>query len=175
MGSEMCIRDSPHGRHRSLIEQERTRRTLGIWHAMHVDAERTAAQTAGLCCLVRLLKGTDRHKEHGADSRTGHNMQKPHGLGNTHARQPSPHAGSLPSVSPVNPRVGFSMRLPASTAPLLTVLYFYFFCSFPGFAKSFGARCRAEIANSSPRALASWLPSKPIWALFWPRRWPCVS
>ena len=108
----------PPGRHRSLIEQERTRWTLGIWHAMHVDAERTAAQTAGLCCLVRLLRGTDRHKERGADNRTGRNKQKPHGLGNTQARQPSPYAGSLPSVSPVNPRVGFSLRLRASPAPL---------------------------------------------------------
>ena len=80
--------------------------------------EDPAAQTAGLCCLVRMLKGTDRHKEHGADSRTGHNMQKPHGLGNAQARQSSPHAGSLPSVSPVNPRVGFSLRLRASPAPL---------------------------------------------------------
>ena len=109
--------DAP-GRHRSLIEQERTRRMLRIWHAMHVDAERTAAQTAGLCCLVRLLRGTDRHKERGADNRTGRNKQKPHGLGNTQARQPSPYAGSLPSVSPVNPRVGFSLRLRASPAPL---------------------------------------------------------
>ena len=31
----------PPGRHRSLIEQERTRWTLGIWQAMHVDAGRT--------------------------------------------------------------------------------------------------------------------------------------
>ena len=88
--------------------------------------EDPAAQTAGLCCLVRLLKGTDRHKEHGADSRTGHNMQKPHGLGNAQARQPSPHAGSLPSVSPVNPRVGFSMRLPPSTTAASCIFVFPF-------------------------------------------------
>ena len=31
------------------------------------------------------------------------------------------------------------------------------------------------IATSWSIVLASWLPSKPVWALFWPRRWPCVS